>query len=485
MIKGIAYLILFFCSLGSLFGQANVDSLYQVVDLHEDLDQLKEKIIEIHPNPFVYCSEDEFNEAFSLSKAAITEPMTYSEFGAVIGRVLRVLHDSHTSINFGNYMNPYREAGSYFLDLAVWTVEDKLIVRSSYYSSLPIGAEIIQINGQNVNPIHARVAAFSVYEGLSITGFNRVNDALFSSFCSTIGDVGRSNKILVHIPGDTVLHRLTLRGYKSEQLKERRKNRADTEPSVFELDINEEDDLAVLKIGSFAQKSSRSYSKFLKKSFKEIQEKGITNLAIDLRYNTGGSSARVEELFTYISAGNDVMIPANIIAKQSKESAKRFEGRFNRFSRKLIRFLAPKNEDLQHFTAIADYEIGHQDTVYFKVPEKSPKYVYQGESFLLINGLSGSASANSAGIFRSMDLGLIIGEPCLGPINGTWGNPIGVSLDNTSMPVLIASIRFNTNNSFIYRPQPVNPDIQVEWTQDHYFTKRDADLEALLRILKD
>lgn len=475
----------FLCSIGTLSSQSVLDSLYQVTDLHEDLDQLKKKIIDIHPNPYVYCSEVQFNEAFNLSKAAITEPMTYSEFGAIIGRLLRVLHDSHTSVNFGNYVKPYRDNGSYFFDFTVWTVEEKLVVRNSHYSSLPVGAEIIQINGQSVGPIYTRVGAFSVYEGLSITGFNRVNDALFRNMCSTIIDLERKNKVLVHIPGDTVLHRLTIKGYTSDELKERQKARENNEPPVFDLDIDNDLDLAVIKIGSFAQGSSRKYSKFLKTSFKEIQERGITNVAVDLRDNTGGSSARVEKLFTYISGGKDVMIPANLIAKQSQESARRFEGRFNRFSRNLIRFLAPKNEDIQHFTAIADYEIGHQDTVYFKQPESFPKYVFQGKMFLLINGLSGSASANSAGLFRAMDLGLIIGEPCLGPINGTWGNPVGITLDNTSIPVVISSIRFNTNNSFLYRPQPVIPDIQVEWTQNHFFNGRDADLEALHQILKD
>ncbi|MFT4779601.1 MAG: C-terminal processing protease CtpA/Prc [Flavobacteriales bacterium] len=115
--------------------------------------------------------------------------------------------------------------------------------------------------------------------------------------------------------------------------------------------------------------------------------------------------------------------------------------------------------------------------------EANPRTVFQGKLFLFTNGLSGSASANSSAIFRQLDLGLIIGEPCLGPLSGTWGNPLPIELNQTKLPVLISSIRFNTNNSFEYRPQSVLPDIQVDWKQQEYFDGVDADLEALRKMI--
>ncbi len=477
-------LFVLFCFLSvSVFGQYNVDSLFQVSDLHADLDQLKKKILEIHPNPYVYCSKEEFDEAFKITKSAIDQPMTYIDYAGVIGRVLRVMHDSHSSINFSKVPNPYRENNARFLDLRIWSSEGKLIVRKSGYSKIPVGAELVQVNGVNVNTVHTRLSSFSIYEGLSITGFKRVNDALFSILAPAFLDISKKNKALIHLPGDTVFHLVPINGFTADEMKERTKQNPTKDSDIYALDFYDDDDLAVLKIESFSYAGSRKYSRFLKKSFKQIRRKDITNLAIDLRDNGGGSSSRVEELFTYLTNQHEVIVPANIIARQSQESYARFSAGLPKYARKVMRFLAKNNEDVQQYTNIADMEIGKLDTMFFKDPEVNPKSVFQGKLFLFTNGLSGSASANSAAIFRLMDLGLIIGEPCLGPLNGTWGNPIAVDLKHTKLPVLISSIRFNTTNSFEYRPLPVVPDIQVEWTQQDYFDGVDADLEALRKVI--
>lgn len=477
-------IFVFFCFLSaSAFGQFNVDSLFQVSDLHADLDQLKRKILEIHPNPYVYCSKEEFDEAFELTKTAIDQPMSYAEFGTVIGRVLRVMQDSHSSINFGKFTNPYKENNTRFIDLGIWTSENKMVVRKSGYSKIPVGSELIQINGVSTDIIHSRIGAFSIYEGLSITGFNRVNDALFSLFSPAFMEIEKKNKALIHIPGDTVLRLVPMNGFTSEEMRDRAKRNPTEDKDIYKLQVFEDEDLAVLKIESFSYRGGGKYSRFLKRSFKKIKRKSITNLAIDIRNNGGGSSSRVEELFTYLTNQHEVIVPANIIARQSQESYDRFSANLPKYARKVMRFLARFNEDVQQYTSLADMEVGKMDTVFFKDPEMTPKSVYQGKLFLFTNGLSGSASANSSAIFRLMDLGLIIGEPCLGPLNGTWGNPIAVDLKHTKLPVLISSIRFNTTNSFEYRPQPVVPDIEVDWTQQDYFDGVDADLEVLRKVI--
>ncbi|MFT4879476.1 MAG: hypothetical protein ACJAX8_001455 [Flavobacteriales bacterium] len=477
-------LLILFCLLSvQLFGQFNVDSLFQVSDLHTDLDQLKRKILEIHPNPYVYCSKEEFDEAFAFTKEAIDQPMTYAEFGAVVGRVLRVMHDSHSSINFGKFTSPYKENNARFIDLRIWKTEDKLVIRKSGYPKIPVGSELIQINGVNAAIIHTRLSAFSIYEGLSITGFNRVNDALFSLFSPAFTDFEKQNKALIHIPGDTVLRLVPMRGFTSEEMGERAKKTPVEDSDVYRLDVYEDEDLAVLKIESFAYKGGGKFDRFLKKSFKELKKKGITNLAIDLRDNGGGSSSRVEELFTYLTDKKDIVIPANIVARQSQESYDRFAASLPPYLRKLVLLFARNDEDIQKYTGLANMEVGMLDTVYFKEPEANPRTVFQGKLFLFTNGLSGSASANSSAIFRQLDLGLIIGEPCLGPLSGTWGNPLPIELNQTKLPVLISSIRFNTNNSFEYRPQSVLPDIQVDWKQQEYFDGVDADLEALRKMI--
>ena len=107
------------------------------------------------------------------------------------------------------------------------------------------------------------------------------------------------------------------------------------------------------------------------------------------------------------------------------------------------------------------------------------KHRFKGKNFLLMNGSSGSASVNLASGFKSQKMGQIIGEPCLGPMSGTWGNPAVYKLPNTGILVYISTIRFNANNKFEVDPSPIKPDIQVEYTRVDHENERDPVIEKV------
>jgi hypothetical protein len=102
--------------------------------------------------------------------------------------------------------------------------------------------------------------------------------------------------------------------------------------------------------------------------------------------------------------------------------------------------------------------VGEMDTVYFsQARAASRRNFFSGNVALFTNGLSGSASANFTATYRKFNLGPIYGEPCLGPINGTWGNPVPVRLKNSQLPLLISSLRFNLDDRFDYRSTEAIP----------------------------
>ena len=60
---------------------------------------------------------------------------------------------------------------------------------------------------------------------------------------------------------------------------------------------------ALLTVNTFStetRKNQRKFFKFLNRSFKEIQEKGIENLILDIRENTGGDDGNDMELASYL-----------------------------------------------------------------------------------------------------------------------------------------------------------------------------------------
>jgi C-terminal processing protease CtpA/Prc len=96
-----------------------------------------------------------------------------------------------------------------------------------------------------------------------------------------------------------------------------------------------------------------------------------------------------------------------------------------------------------------------------------------------MNGLSGSGSVVFSGIFAKKQWGEILGEPCLGPVTGTWGNPVPVQLENTGVAVFIASMRFNVDNTFTVDPKPVKPTVFIYETPLDLYEERDASIEYI------
>src|SRR5262249_1036729 len=154
--------------------------------------------------------------------------------------------------------------------------------------------------------------------------------------------------------------------------------------------------------------------------------------------------------YSYIDT-NGYNTPDNIIGRNSR-LAKERAGKMNTgFARWIIRTFYKKNEDVQSYLQLLALPEGEMDTMYFSEPvvQKRSK-VYTGDCYLLIDGLTASASVDFTNAFRQRKRGVIVGEPCLGPVTGTWGNPVTYTLLHSGVKVSIATIRYNYDRSFHY-----------------------------------
>ncbi|MGB0425111.1 MAG: hypothetical protein ACPGED_12340, partial [Flavobacteriales bacterium] len=121
---------------------------------------------------------------------------------------------------------------------------------------------------------------------------------------------------------------------------------------------------------------------------------------------------------------------------------------------------------------------------YYNGAPSVPNRPYEGQCILLIDGLSGSASVNLAAGFRMSEIGPIYGQPCLGPMTGTWGNPAPESLNNSGINIFISTIRFNADRNFNTSAEPIAPDVLIVPEPSLMIENRDAVLERVLMDLK-
>lgn len=464
-------------------GQSVRDSIIPGDLLVEDLRHLQALIREIHPSPYRYCSPEDEQRAFQMAEQSVSGGMTFYDFAAVVGRTMRVYRDSHTTLNFSALLEPYAADDGHFLDFRVWSVGNHIYIREDGAGILPPGTRLLGINGANAERIHGMVSDYSIYEGRSITAYKRITDALFRRFCAVRGEVGENNTLQVLYPGDELPMEVDYPGKTLKELKKEAKKK-EGDP-VYDLLINDSLKYAVLKIGSFSYKGPGKFSRFLKRSFRKINRAEVKYLAIDLRDNTGGKSSRTEELYSYLTNGEEVPLPARIIARQSNASLERFNQTFSKWNRLMLRIFRSKDRDVMNYIHLAEMPVGEIDTVDFSTADQpKEKLRFNGNKALFINGLSGSASVSFAGMFKLAKQGPIIGEACLGPPGGTWGNPVFQRLENTKMPILIASIRFSIST---YDPQindPVMPDIPAIENARDLRLQRDIYLQRLESLIR-
>jgi C-terminal processing protease CtpA/Prc len=103
----------------------------------------------------------------------------------------------------------------------------------------------------------------------------------------------------------------------------------------------------------------------------------------------------------------------------------------------------------------------------------------------MINGLTASAAVDFTNGFQRNRRGQVVGQQCLGPKTGTWGNPALYTLPRTGLQVSIATIRYNYDDSFTYDRQGIIPDHWVDCTPADLNLERDTQLEFILNLLKE
>ena len=110
---------------------------------------------------------------------------------------------------------------------------------------------------------------------------------------------------------------------------------------------------------------------------------------------------------------------------------------------------------------------------------------YNGPVALIMDGLSASASVSIASWFVRSGRGMTFGEPPMGSISGTFGNPVQIKLPESGLLVNIASARYFTQNPMQWVSLPLLPDFPVIPDAEQVLRNIDAPRNRALEWLND
>ncbi len=285
------------------FAQADLKSedQYSVEDLKEDFLQMRKALEENHVNLYEYTNKETFDKLFEQQFKLIEHPMQLNEFFKTLTPITARVGCGHTNVWMpGKYWNSEPDK---LFPLQIKMIEGNVVVTDNYNneSSVPKGSIIMKINDISIEDIYDEMkknySADAFNEHFILSQIER----RFSLIYARRFGFPKKFSVMYALPGR-----------KTKETKEIRSANIQAIRAVvfdnfnhpeLEFEIIEEKNIAVMTIQTFIYYDRvPMFKEFLEKSFKEIEDKKIQNLILDLRGNDGGDPFCAAPLFSYLES---------------------------------------------------------------------------------------------------------------------------------------------------------------------------------------
>jgi len=471
-----AYILIFFlwCN-GLCKAQDTVKSVftkyYTVNQLKSDFVFFRTTLEIIHPSLYRYHPKDTIDVYFNKASALLDHPMNELEYWKILAHVIAKLGSGHTSVVLSDAA--YRQYGSVQHDLIpanLYIQNDRLYIRSRLRSAdtlLTCGSEVLAINNVSGPAILNKMREFVSGDGYSNTFKDRRISSQFNylynlingdqyQFFFVLNDKGKIKRGVVKAVN-------TLRPIPSAA-------RPVASSIISYLPtIKYPEDMpgtAVITIPNF--RYLKDYESLHARFFKEIKERKIINLLIDLRNNPGGEVPIINDLMGYVMNQNYRVG----LSDEGYVDAGRVE------------YLGKKSETNE--VSLADIvNLGHslhKNKFNIDRVEWIRTRAFKGKLYLLVNEGSFSAAVMFAAAVKNQRNCLIVGQETG---NSGYGSDAGVK--SITLPATNIELFLPVTWYFLAGQDKENtgrglmPDIQipVPLSSSYNFKDGDAVLDAV------
>ena len=474
--------LLGFACMACTFGQGQ-NSLgldrFSGAQIQRDLDSLASWILDVHPSPYIHCSALEFESALEQAKQTFSGGGTLFAAAQMAAKTCNVLKDSHTGVALQSFSNQLGERYGH-IPLEIQTVQNRLIITSIADHVDAIGQEVVQVDHAPARSILGSALALVSQEGDAALARLRIAEKLWNDIApfavsASIGDsvnIALRSGEIIQLP---VLSNSAIQDWHAS-------TNAPNSIEWAEVQRGDSMKLLTLRIGHFHPENARFFRQTLKAFFKRAKHLASTEashfrgISIDLRGNSGGHIAIMAELLPYL-IHSPTALPAGVQIRGSDQARQRWgSGRFG---------IAPPRSYLKNLKALnAALATTSNDSIAF-IPFEYPirpsrRLNYSGTTSLLLDGLSASATVSIASWFIRTGRGKTFGEPPMGSVSGTFGNPVRVVLPETGLAINVGSARYFTQQPVRWESAPLLVDHPISSTAKNIEKGEDPALEAAL-----
>lgn len=423
---------------------AQSSSYISVDKATDDIEQLINTFVRVHYNPFFQVTLKEL----TLKKKELLnnwekDSISFKQFTVTGMKLSAMMSGGHSNMYWKNEKIMPEIKSHYYLPFSGRLIDStqRFIVTNSHISDIKVGMQIKTINGISVVELFKECMSYT--GGIEAYKIAYIEKAfpLYLFFNETLE---APYSIEIYNSGETI----STKGLDVSGLSEFLNSAQVQVDYSFEV---LDDDIGLISYNSC--NNYKKFDKFLKESFKTIQEENLDKLIIDVRENGGGDSGLNDLLLSYITR-KPYQQSSGRYWKVSEESKKAYSENKG-YSR-----MFGKNFMAQYMNTPNQEVIEDIDSTELTHPVK-PKYFFQGKSCILIGPSTFSSANFLADAVKTYDITKLIGTPT-GEYTNDFGEQISFTLPNSGSLVFISStydIGANENPSIL---EPVYPDIHVE-----------------------
>ncbi len=456
--------------------QFDIHKKYSVKQILADIDYTEKCLAKFHPDPYRYISKDSLH-AFVLNlKSKIDTPLTELQARFYIKSIIAKIGCGHTDVAASKkYAKAIKKINRPILPLNVFVSDsNKLIVLNnlSTDSTIKPGDEILSINKRSTNTILKTIYSITTSDGYNETYKKQSTRytmfKYYYSFCygfklDYFTKIKHQNNTITtyDLKGISTL-KDTLILAKQDSVNTIQKIKY----CSYSI-LKNTKPIALIDINSF---KGRHWRSFYRKTFKDINQKHIENIVIDLRDNGGGQINLGLNMLSYL-IDKKLVLPFD-----KKVNGMVLNPKYKMdFGTRPVPFLFAlrlperfKNGKLRHY--------------FIKFPNKNKQF--KGQIYVLTNGKSFSMSSVAASYLKYKSKAIIIGEETGG--NATGSNAVlsgKIILHNTKIIVHIPMYHLyhdvNTENT----GHGVIPDYPTNYKKEEVINGIDADIRKVLELV--
>ncbi len=485
-----------------------------VKQLKEDIRFVQKKIDKLHPNKTLYIQEEALKNSFDSLVEVMNKPLKPNELYMALAPVVAQVKQGHMSMSLRLPKTNKKEQKRLSqlgmgplsqIPMVFWNQNFYLQKNLTQDSTLIIGSKVEKINGISLKDLYQKYLPTFSSDGFNQTYFPYKFMRSFAGLYQL--EMGLKDTLRVEFSHqDSIYHKkiirkpkvasqkivkvvdtLQVKPSKSElkALKKKQKlflyNKAN---GTYQYDykiLGKDSSVALLKISSF---SSGKYPKIYKHVFKDLQEKSIQHLIIDLRGNTGGLLNNVHALYRYLSTEPVKMINKPTVTSKNSLSTPYF----NTAPWYTYPIAVPAYPFFYGFQHLKTKKEGDNYTYSLASNQYKKPYAeaFKGRVYVIVDGGSFSASSLLSARIQADQRGLIFGEETGGAFNSTVAGFMNkYKLPNSRLPFRLGIMNIESVKQSETFGRGVIPDVPITLSLEDKLNKQEVFLEKVLKFINN